>query len=302
MDNKKNNSDQAKRKKSRKDRKDGYFVKDLDPLHIVMPYMFPNRCDNEAFIRETIDLTAVDKYVKLKNDSKPEFRYKIFQVLIAAIIKTIILRPQMNRFIQGNKMYLRKELSVSFVIKKQFSDDGQEALAYIRFDENDTLASVRDKVFNEISCGRSEVMDGATKSLDFISKIPRFVTRTFVKFLNWLDFHGKFPQSMAATDPNYATAFLTNLGSIGLKAGYHHLTNRGTNSLFIVVGKAHKAPEFHDDGTFEMKKVLDVGLTLDERIADGYYYSKTVKLLKYLMSHPELLETPFKDDIPTNLR
>ena len=38
--------------------------------------------------------------------------------------------------------------------------------------------------------------------------------------------------------------------------------------------------------------MLDLGLTLDERIADGYYYSKTVRLLKYLLQHPELLELP----------
>ena len=38
--------------------------------------------------------------------------------------------------------------------------------------------------------------------------------------------------------------------------------------------------------------MLDLGLTLDERIADGYYYSKTVRLLKHLLQHPELLELP----------
>lgn len=29
-----------------------------------------------------------------------------------------------------------------------------------------------------------------------------------------------------------------------------------------------------------MKPSIDLGLTIDERIADGYYYAKTVRLLK----------------------
>ena len=33
-----------------------------------------------------------------------------------------------------------------------------------------------------------------------------------------------------------------------------------------------------------------LGITLDERIADGYYYSKSVHILKHLLQHPELLE------------
>ena len=45
------------------------------------------------------------------------------------------------------------------------------------------------------------------------------------------------------------------------------------------------------------REVMDLGITLDERIADGYYYSKTIKLLKYLLQNPELLETPAKEEV-----
>ena len=51
---------------------------------------------------------------------------------------------------------------------------------------------------------------------------------------------------------------------------------------------------FVDDGSVTVRPVLNVGVTLDERIADGYYYSKTMMLVKYLLAHPELLELPPK--------
>ena len=37
--------------------------------------------------------------------------------------------------------------------------------------------------------------------------------------------------------------------------------------------------------------------TIDERIADGYYYSKTIKLLKHLLTHPELLDQKSNEEV-----
>ena len=40
------------------------------------------------------------------------------------------------------------------------------------------------------------------------------------------------------------------------------------------------------------RKYVDFKFTLDERIADGYYYSGTVALVKKLLENPQLLEAP----------
>ena len=56
-------------------------------------------------------------------------------------------------------------------------------------------------------------------------------------------------------------------------------------------------PFYSDDGSFVMHDSVDIGLTIDERIADGYYYSKTVKLLKQLLEQPELLEQSFDTEV-----
>mgnify|MGYP000644649225 CR=1 FL=1 len=40
-----------------------------------------------------------------------------------------------------------------------------------------------------------------------------------------------------------------------------------------------------------MQETVDLGLTVDERIADGYYYAKSVRLFKYLLEHPTLFGT-----------
>ena len=102
---------------------------------------------------------------------------------------------------------------------------------------------------------------------------------------------------MCIRDSYYSSVVLSNLGSIGLKCGYHHLTNWGTCSLFCIVGEKKTAPYFTANGSYEMRETLDLGLTIDERLADGYYYSKSIKLLKYLLEHPELLERPANEEV-----
>ena len=62
--------------------------------------------------------------------------------------------------------------------------------------------------------------------------------------------------------------------------------------MFVIIGEKKMHPVFKDDGSYEMKDTVDLGLTVDERIADGYYFSKTIKLLKKLLENPELLEEP----------
>lgn len=66
----------------------------------------------------------------------------------------------------------------------------------------------------------------------------------------------------------------------------------------MVIGEKKLTSVYNDEeGRTEMKETLDLGLTLDERIADGYYYSKTVKLVKYLLQNPELLELPAGEEV-----
>ena len=83
--------------KHRGDRKDGTYIKDIDSMHFIVPIIYPNRCDNEAFISERIDLTNINAYLEKKNADNPEYAYNLFQILVTALLKVITLRPKMNR-------------------------------------------------------------------------------------------------------------------------------------------------------------------------------------------------------------
>ena len=280
-------------KKKWGDRKDGVWLKDIPAMNRMMPMLMPNRTDNEAHISVDIDLAPINAYLEKLNEGRTEDKYTFFHIVSAAIGKAFVLRPKMNRFIVGSKMYQRKDVTVAFTVKKRFDDHAEEALAFFTYDPKETLESYHEKIMKVIHATKSyEEKDTSTGAMDIITKLPQCVISGITKSVLWLDKHGWAPDFLIGSDPNHAAIFLSNLGSIGLPGGYHHLVNWGTNSCFVVVGKKKVKKVYDEEGNGTVQQVLPLGITLDERIADGYYYSGTVALVKELLAHPELLEMP----------
>ena len=237
----------GKEKKRFGDRKDGRLIRELDPMHFITPLLYPNRCDNEAYISVNVDLENINRYVDRLNEQNPAFRYTMFHIIVAAIIKVLTLRPKMNRFIANKNFYQRNEVSASFVVKKRFDDHAEEGLAFIRAKPESTLFTLMDDLKRQITTVKSQgAVDASSDAMDLFNKMPRFFSKFIVWIITRLDVHGWVPKSLIATDPYYSSVVLSNLGSIKLKSGYHHLTNWGTCSLFCIIGVTHRERELND--------------------------------------------------------
>ncbi len=286
-------------KKRRGDRRDATLVRDLDSMHVFMPLMLPNRADNEAFIQELVDLSAVETYLAKKNAQNPEYKYTFFHVILAALSRTIEMRPRMNRFIIGNRYFDRDHISFSFIVKKAFADNADESIMILKYDpasEKSSVDMIHDKIRDFVySVRKSDRKDGTTDILDTLAKTPMWMRKLIVSLLRTLDAHGHMPKDLANEDPYNSTVFISNLGSIQLNAGYHHLANWSTNSVFVIVGEKHMQPFYGADGSVSVRPALGLGFTLDERIADGYYFSKTIRLFKKILAEPEWLDIPAKE-------
>ena len=67
------------------------------------------------------------------------------------------------------------------------------------------------------------------------------------------------------------------------------------------MGDKYKENFIRNDGTTETRKLMKFTVVSDERICDGFYYSRGLKAFKKYVTHPELLEQPPKTvrhDIP----
>lgn len=283
-----------KAKRRWKDRRDGTLIRDIDGMHYVMPLMYPNRCDNEAYMTINISVDNTEAFIRQMNRENPENRITMFIIIITAILKTIALRPQMNRFIANKNVYQRNELTAAFTVKKTFSDDGDETLARIEASYDDDIFTLANKINEQIVLCKTGT-DESTDAMEVIKKLPfKHLIGAIARFL---DKHGWMPRSVIATDPYQCSVVLTNLGSIGMNIGYHHLMNWGTTSLFLVVGKKHNRAHYDQDGNMTMKRELSLSFTIDERISDGYYYARSLKLLKKLIENPELLTQPISTEV-----
>ena len=280
------------------DRRDARLLRDTDALHFIMGIIYPNRADNEAYIAERVNLEPIKAYLAKKNVEGIPFKYTFFHVILTALVKTVTLRPKLNRFYANENYYQRNKVTAGFIIKKEFSDGSEEAVALLEAKPDATIETIHEEIRQRVQATRSEQKKNTTdNSMDILNKLPRFLSKAAIRFIRWLDRHGWCPDFLIGDDPNYSSVFLSNLGSIKLRSGYHHLTNWGTCSLFCVIGEKKWTPLYDQNGLVEMRETVDLGLTVDERIADGYYYSKSIRLFKYLLEHPELLEQPLNTEV-----
>lgn len=280
------------------DRKDAYRIRDIDGMHFYMAYLMPKRTQSEVYINESIDVTELLKYIEEKNKSG-ERKVTLFHCMIAALARTIKMRPLLNRYISGKKYYMRKEISMGFVIKKKFADHAEETLMIFKPKDNEALTDITDRISPKVSevkaDNKGQNVDGI---LNVVKKLPRIIMEIFMAFMRYADSHGLMPKAFSEVDTNYCTVLLSNLGSIKCDAVYHHLNNFGTNGIVITIGELHKEMLYDDkDGSGSVRDVVNIGVTLDERIADGFYFARSLKLIKHLFKNPELLDKALGEGI-----
>ena len=146
------------------------------------------------------------------------------------------------------------------------------------------------EIYEYIEQNKDIEASNSTDSLvKLLNHIPDFLLRNVIRFLMFLDRHGALPKAVIKASPFHTTAFITNVGSLGIDSIYHHVYNFGTTSMFFSMGKKKKSYIYEDDEIKE-EKCITLAFVGDERICDGYYYANSFKLLTKYLKKPELLE------------
>lgn len=267
-------------------RRDGKRVKDIDAMHVLMPYIKPNRCDSDVFINQKLDVTELVKYyeeMKLKDNN-----LTYFHLFITLIAKTIYNRPLLNRFIVNKKYYDRNDVLIAFTAKVNYEDTSKEILKVIKIDPEDNLFSIKEKTLKAVSDVRNAKEEGTNNIMNIIGKLPSFLISLVVKVVKFMDRHDLLPKSLINDNLYYSTCIVSNLGSIKSSAIYHNLTDFGTSSILATFGEIRE-----ENG----RKYAEAGINIDERIADGVYFVKSVKLMQDILNNPKCLEGNVNDKI-----
>jgi len=279
------------------DRRDGHWVKDAPGMNIVISCLYPKRTECEVYLHQEIDITKLLRYLETKNGPDAEYKTTLFHCIVTMVARVLNERPKLNRFIQGARIYERDEITISFVAKRRFTDHSEEALMVYKAKGSDTLSDVSRKIVGEVHEMRDQTQAvGIDDILNKFAKLPRPLLMLAVRIVRWLDYWGKVPKVLTQGDPDYTSVLLSNLGSIKCPSVYHHLNNYGTNSVMITIGAMHRSPVVLEDGSIAVRDFVDIGATLDERIGDGFYFARSLKLIQYICAHPELLDRPLEED------
>lgn len=284
----------------KKERLDAVRITGLDGFHAVAPYVMPKRTEAEVSSTETFDITDLCAFMEKRNREQGT-NLKLFHAFCTAVARTIYLRPKMNVFISGRRYWQRKDITLSFVAKRKFEDSAEEVLILMKEEPEMTVEHVSRLILGDVSDVRQNKTNDVGSIMDFLAKMPRFAMEIIFAVVRMLEYFGVMPASLMKGDPNYSTALLSNLGSIGAGAPYHHLSNYGTCSIMITIGTMRKEMRKMEDGSMQERTLLDATFTIDERIADGFYFAKSLRITRYLLEHPEHLLETMGTPVPVSL-
>lgn len=275
-------------------RNDAKQVFDIPVYNTIFPFLLKRRSDSLVYHTFELDVTDTLEYIRKYNATKPEFRLRFFYVFSAAILRTMVERPELNRFIASNRYWQRNELSMNFVVKEKMTDEAPETSNPLYFKPDMTLLEYSKIIDDYINKSREDSEDNSTDGLiKILLHTPYWVISTFIRMMGFMDKRGRLPQFIRDADGLHTSVFISNLGSIGIEGSspHHHLYEWGTTSMFITIGALERVREFDDNGkVVSCRNKVQVGFTVDERITSGFYFIKSVKHFQNLIEHPELLE------------
>lgn len=266
-------------------------VKDFSGMNQIMIDLKPQRCVSDVYINMKMDMTNLMDYLAKKKEEGEHIT--LFHAIVAGVGKVFYNRPYLNRFVQDRHIFEHKYVDISFVAKVAFEDKAEEMMIIIRVDENDNLHTISQKIYDKVhrvrdTNGKVE-KKGANNIIDVLGHLPNIVRVPIVGVLKFMDRKGILPDSIAEDNLYYSSIILSNLGTLKSNAIFHNITDFGNSSSLATIGEV-KDEEVIIDGKKEIRKRCEFGINLDERIADGYYFVKSIQLLQYIFDHPEMLE------------
>ena len=257
----------------------------------------PTRKENEVYINRRIDITELVEFIEKEKAQGNHYTY--FYAFLTAIARIIYNRPKLNRFISNRHMYEHNEILLSFVAKMTLNDASEELMLVIPIEKNDNIVTISGKTAAKINNLRSASAEksGANNTVDTLGRLPNIIRVPIFALIKLLGKYGMLPASITDNNIYFTSMIISNLGSIQCGAIYHNLADFGTCSSLTTIGEISTEKVLGNDGNEAVRRFCEFGITLDERIADGFYFAKSVNQIEYILKHPEELLLPISSPL-----
>ena len=262
-------------------------------MSVLVPYIMVNRNGACNFIRDELEITDLEQYVREKR-REGLTNFGLTHVFIAAYVRCVARYPALNRFLSGQRVYSRgDDIQYCMSVKKEMSTDAPDTCIKLHLKPTDTVYDVYRKFNEEVEKVKNTPLNSNfDQTARLFTMLPGLVFKFTVWLLKTLDYFGLVPLFLLEVSPFHGSVFFTSMGSLGIPAIVHHLYDFGNLPVFIAFGCKFRRNEVSADGKVLKKKYVDMTFNLDERICDGFYYATVLKYMRRLLSDPHRLDTP----------
>ncbi len=270
------------------------YLKTLNPYDRILSHIMTRRSDAQVYFTDEVDCKYLDEYIEKKKQEGIEISY--LDIIAAAIVRLYGQRPAINRFIMNSRVFSHNEIQISMAMKKALRDDDTSTTIKLAFEGDESIFQVKEKFDGELKVNKDKEHSNSTdKLMNTIMSGPHIIVKLMVWAIKLADRWNILPKSVTDASPFHGSAFITYLKSIGIRAIYHHIYDFGTIGLFVAVGKEIKRPVIDkESGQVRPGKVLELMVVADERICDGLYYARSMRLLRRYIENPSVLDSPPK--------
>ena len=274
------------------DRREGRLLRSLSAFARLSPYVQTRRSAACSVITESVEVSAIEQWIREKR-GEGWANIGFLHLMAAAYVRTVSMRPGINRFVAGRRIYARSDIQLVLTVKRGATPGAAETGVKVSLSPADSVFDVYRKISEAVDGVHAEVTVNAVDRIaSTLLRLPRFVTRFVMAVLRKLDYFDILPFRMLEASPFHGSLRLTDLGSLGIAAAETHLSDFGTLPMALCFGAKRRA---EGDRHF-----VDYRIVVDDRIADAFYFSGALKCLKYFLKNPALLELPpesVEDDV-----
>lgn len=273
------------------DRRDGRRLRTISPIFQLSPFAVREPSDAACSFTDSVDAAPVEAWLRVRRNEGTE-NMSLLHVIIAAYVRTLAMRPALNRFVAGRFIYARDGIDVVLSSGGSGAADANGLSVNVRFQPSDTVYDVYRKINARVdNLKADQSADRLERIAGTLVKTPRFILRAALAVMRWLDYHGWLGRSLTEKSPYHGSVLISDEGSFHLPPVHRSLNSTGALPVALSVGRIRAVVEPDGAGQLQDRKYIDFAVTYDGRIADSAYIGNAFRYFRYFLKNPEALET-----------
>jgi hypothetical protein len=262
-------------------------VDDAPGYRRFMPALMPTRNGSVVYFDQRLRVEETERALAAIREAHPELHPTLFHVVLWALARMFDRHPHLNRFVAGGRLYQRDSITIAFTVKSELTEDGTLLEVKHSFDPAQPFLELVRDLQAAVASTRGGKQGLADRELELFLRLPPPLRRGVVRGASAANAMSLLPRSFIDGDPFFASAFVTNLGSVGLDAAFHHLYEYGTIPIFGALGMVRETVEA-EDGRPVVARTASMKFTYDERVEDGLYAAHAITDFQAMVEHPEI--------------